>query len=490
MTHIPEDRVRAGNRESLNQEGDHILYWMTAYRRLGWNFALEHAAFLARELGKPLVILDALRVDYPYVSHRFHRFILDGMGERARALKGGPVLHVPYVEPEPGAGKGLLSALADRSCAVVTDDYPSFFLPRMVATAGRRLRVRLDVVDSNGLLPLREPDREFSAAYHFRRFLQKRLPDHFLDLPEPDPLDKPLPAAPGTILEEVESRFPWPRNTLLDGDAPDLSGLPIDDSVPPAEETGRTESAVRRLRVFLAQSLHRYAAEGRDPDRGATSGLSPHLHFGTLSSHQVFREVADHEGWSPLRLSERTDGARSGWWGMSEGAEAFLDQLVTWRELGFNMASRRSDHRTYESLPGWARATLEDHEGDPRPFLYTLEEFQEARTHDPLWNAAQRQLARDGVIHNYLRMLWGKKILHWTPGAREALDIMIELNDRYALDGRDPNSYSGIFWTLGRYDRGWPERPVFGKVRSMSSDATRRKVLLNKYLDEFADESV
>jgi deoxyribodipyrimidine photo-lyase len=253
--------------------------------------------------------------------------------------------------------------------------------------------------------------------------------------------------------------------------------------------TGRTDQALRRLRVFLDEGLPRYAEERNHPDAGATSGLSPHLHFGTLSSHQIFLEVVAREGWSPARLSEQADGSRQGWWGMRQGAEAFLDQLVTWREVGFNMASRRRDHTRYESLPTWARSTLEEHRSDPRPHLYGLTEFQEAGTHDALWNAVQRQLLREGVIHNYLRMLWGKMILLWTRDPREALSTMVELNDRFALDGRDPNSYSGIFWVLGRYDRGWPERQVFGKVRSMSSDATRRKVRVTRYLEEFGADA-
>jgi deoxyribodipyrimidine photo-lyase len=173
---------------------------------------------------------------------------------------------------------------------------------------------------------------------------------------------------------------------------------------------------------------------------------------------------------------------------MGEGAEAFLDQLVTWRELGFNMATHTADHTRYESLPGWARTTLEEHAQDERAYSYRLEAFLEARTHDPLWNAAQRQLLREGVIHNYLRMLWGKKILEWSDSPREALEVMIHLNDSLALDGSDPNSYSGIFWCLGRYDRGWPERPVYGKVRSMSSKATMRKVVLVNYMRQFSSQ--
>ena len=172
---------------------------------------------------------------------------------------------------------------------------------------------------------------------------------------------------------------------------------------------------------------------------------------------------------------------------MSEAAEAFLDELVTWRELGFNMCWQREDYDQLEGLPEWAAKTLKRHEKDKRPYLYTLEEWEEAKTHDPLWNAAQTQLIREGMIHNYLRMLWGKKILHWSKTPREALQVMIELNNKYALDGRDPNSYSGIFWVLGRYDRAWgPERDVFGKVRYMSSTNTARKLRLKEYVTKYA----
>jgi deoxyribodipyrimidine photo-lyase len=174
---------------------------------------------------------------------------------------------------------------------------------------------------------------------------------------------------------------------------------------------------------------------------------------------------------------------------MSAEAEAFLDQLITWRELGFNCCHMREDYDRYESLPAWARKTLAEHQGDARPHRYSLEEMEAARTYDPLWNAAQTQLVREGQMHNYLRMLWGKKILEGTSSSQEALRVMIELNNRYALDGRDPNSYSGIFWCLGRYDRPWgPERPIFGKVRYMSSANTARKLHVKEYLRKYSPE--
>jgi deoxyribodipyrimidine photo-lyase len=192
------------------------------------------------------------------------------------------------------------------------------------------------------------------------------------------------------------------------------------------------------------------------------------------------------ERWTPEDVVPPANGRRVGWWDAGDDAEAFLDQFITWRELGFNVCHKRPDHDRWESLPDWAIKTLSKHARDRREHVYTLEEFTDAATHDPLWNAAQTQLLREGTIHNYLRMLWGKKILEWTSEPREALEVMIELNNRYALDGRDPNSYTGIFWVLGRHDRAWgPERPIFGTVRYMSSANTARKFPVREYLDRF-----
>jgi deoxyribodipyrimidine photo-lyase len=171
---------------------------------------------------------------------------------------------------------------------------------------------------------------------------------------------------------------------------------------------------------------------------------------------------------------------------VSAAAEAFLDELVTWRELGFNMCAWRADFDRYESLPAWARAALDAHAADRRPWLYAPDELERGTTHDALWNAAQMQIVREGRMHNYLRMLWGKKILEWSASPREALSVMIHLNNKYGLDGRDPNSYSGIFWCLGRYDRPWgPERPIFGSVRYMSSENTARKFPVKGYIARY-----
>jgi deoxyribodipyrimidine photo-lyase len=475
------------NSEDPNLEGSYILHWMVAARRPSWNFALQHARDWALKLGKPLLVLEGLRSDYRWASDRMHRFVIDGMVDHAREFARRRIAYHAYVEPEPGAGRGLLETLAKDACLIVTDDYPAFFLPRMLRAAGR-MPVRLEAVDTNGLLPLRAADRAFPTAFAFRRFLQKELPRHLEVRPELDPL---AGAPAGTPRLSTKTLQRWPA--LVAGSNSRalyklVATLPVDHGVPPVPHRGGYLQGARQLERFIAARLAGYAKRQSDLAEPATSGLSPYLHFGHVGAHQVFESVLNAEGWRAVDLSTSTAGKRRGWWGMSEAAEAFLEQLVTWRELGFNMCALSPEYDRFESLPEWARRTLRDHAADPRPHLYTHEQLEAASTHDPIWNAVQRQLLREGCIHGYLRMLWGKKILEWSGTPREALRVMIELNNRWAVDGRDPNSYSGIFWVLGRYDRAWgPERPIFGKVRYMTSDNTARKYKLENYLGRYSD---
>ncbi len=475
-------RVRLLGDRAVEERGAHVLYWMTMYRRPGWNFALERAVRWAQRVQRPLIVLEALRCDYPYASERLHRFILEGMEDNARAFAGKPVLYYPYIEPEPGAGKGLLAALGRDACVVVTDDFPAFMVPRMTHAAAKQLACRLELIDSNGLLPMQAAPRAFDRALDFRRYLQKALPEWLERMPAPDPFSNvALPI--DKVSHEVASRWPAAR-----GDLATLAvRLPIDHAVPPAAGRGGHEAAGKRAEAFLSRRLSKYADERREPGLDGTSRLSPYLHFGHLSVHQIFARLAELEGWSPERLAKKANGKKEGWWGMSGAAEAFLDELVTWRELGFNFCAKRpQDYDRYDSLPAWARATLEAHATDPRPHLYTVEQLEGAQTHDRLWNAGQMQLVREGWFHGYMRMLWAKKILEWSPGPREALDAMIHLMNKYSLDGRNPNSYSGYFWSLGRYDRPWPpERPVFGTVRYMSSENAARKLELDDYVRRY-----
>ena len=462
MSSVPAIRIRTGNSLPVRQDGDFVLYWMTASSRVTWNFALDRAVEWTEKLKKPLVVLEALRCGYPWASDRMHRFALDGMAENACWFEGTEVLYYPYLEPIPNAGKGLLAALASHACIVVTDEFPRFFVPSMVASETRQVPVLIEVVDSNGLLPLRQAEQPFPTAFAFRRFLQRELPQHLAEFPKANALlNAKLPKAtvlPPAILE----RWPKASPRLLNSGDRVLASISLDHGIPPVETRGGSTPAQTLLREFLRNKLASYAEARNEPEQNATSELSPYLHFGHISVHQIFSEITGQEGWSLNHLALRATGNRTGWWGVSQAAEAFLDQVVTWRELGFNCCQTRSDYDQFESLPEWALNTLRLHARDERSYVYTHEQFERAKTHDPLWNAAQTQLVREGRIHNYLRMLWGKKILEWTRSPAKALEIMVDLNNKYALDGSDPNSYSGIFWCLGRYDRPWgPERPDF-----------------------------
>ncbi len=479
-------RIRRANDVAVAPDRDFVLYWMIAARRTHWNFALDRAIAWALALDKPLMILEALRADYPWASDRIHRFVLDGMNDNDEALKQTPVAYYPYLEPAPRSGKGLLAALSERACIVVTDEFPCFFLPRMVAGTARKLDAALEVIDSNGLLPLAAADRDFTAAAHFRRYVQKELPRHFAHFPARDPLRRCSLEKTCRTPREILERWPCAPKELLSGNAKLLAALPIDHGIPPSTMHGGSRAAVKALRHFIKNGLATYDSRRNDPSSDGTSRLSPYLHFGHISTHEIFEAVRRHEQWSPDRLPIRVTGAREGWWGMTRAAEAFLDQLVVWRELGYNACAKRpNDYHRYESLPEWARTTLADHVGDHREHVYTERQFEEAGTHDELWNAAQRQLRREGWCHNYMRMLWGKKILEWSKTPRKALQTMIHIMNRWSLDGRDPNSYTGYFWTLGRYDRPWPERKIVGKVRSMSSDRTAAKMDVTGYLAKF-----
>ncbi|MEZ4287166.1 MAG: deoxyribodipyrimidine photolyase [Polyangiales bacterium] len=485
---VPAIRLRALNDRATRVDGGFVLYWMIAARRPFYNFALQHAVELAQQLNKPLLVFEPLRIDYGWASDRFHRFVLDGMRANKTYFESKNVAYFPYVESEKAAAKGLLQTLASHACAVVTDDFPAFFLPQMLDAAAQKLSVATVAVDSNGLLPVRASDRAYARAVDFRRYLQKVLPTHLDHFPKREPLEGLSLLRFSALDSEISGRWEVADDRVLSGRT--IAELPIDHRVGIAALEGGFVASSSRCTDFVENTMHHYADSRNHPDDSTSSGISPWLHFGHLSAFEVFTEIAEVEGWERGMQQTRANGAREGWWSMGVSAEAYLDQLITWRELGFNMCAHRRDYDQYDSLPPWALQTLKKHERDRRPYLYTLEQFDEAATHDPLWNAAQRQLRITGTMHNYLRMLWGKKILHWSETPRDAVQIMIELNNKYAIDGRDPNSYSGIFWVLGRYDRPWgPERDVFGTVRYMTSDSTMKKLRLKRYLSEFGEQA-
>ena len=487
MSLFPFSRVRALNNLAVNRRGRFVLYWMVAARRVNYNFALQRAVEFANELDLPLIVLEALRCDHPWASDRFHTFVLQGMAANTKAAAGSRALYYPYVEARAGDARGLLEAFSRHAAVVVTDWYPGFFIPHMLDAAARRVACHLVAVDSNGLIPLADHGRAFPTARGYRAFVQRTLREHLRNVPDAEPLTRlSRTAARRQIPSEIGARWPALQKKALLAPEQLVAALPVDHAVEPVSMKGGSDRATAQLHQFVASRLRHYADHSNHPDLDGTSRLSPYLHFGHISAHEVFATVMTAERWTTRKLSMGARGAREGWWGTSASAEAFLDQLVVWRELAYNGAHYTPEYGSYASLPAWARLTLERHQSDRRSHLYDIETLDRAATDDSIWNAAMQQLKRDGWFHGYMRMLWGKKILEWSRTPAAALGVMEQLMNRYSLDGRDPVSYASYAWVLGLYDRPWPERPIFGVVRSMTSESARRKLKLKNYLATYA----
>jgi deoxyribodipyrimidine photo-lyase len=473
-------RLRRLNDHRTRTPGDYVLYWMQAYRRLERNHALDYALRCAGELGRPLVVYEGLRLDYPWASRRLHRFILEGMAANSARAGTLGLSYWPFVETREGEGRGLLRRLAERACLVVTDDYPCFIVPGQSEALARKAEIPVIAVDSNSVVPVSLLGDPVYAAAHLRPRIHKAFAEAWAHRASKRPKIADVARTP------VDAPFDlWAPTDV----AAFVDDLPLDASVSPVDATpGGAKAARSRLRQFLKDRLRGYADDRSQPRslaEGHASGLSPYLHFGHISIEEVAESVLATTGtWSPDELRVHNRGKREGYFCDDPDVNSFLDEALTWRDVGFNWHwSRREDARSLETaLPPWALETLGTHAGDERPWVYTPEELESGETHDPLWNAAQRELVATGIIHNYLRMLWGKKVLEWSASPAEAYRTLEHLNNRYALDGRDPNSYTGILWCFGLFDRPWaPERKIFGRVRYMSSENTARKFNVKPY---------
>jgi deoxyribodipyrimidine photo-lyase len=413
------------------------------------NPALNVAIAAANILRKPVVVFVGLVPFYPNANLRSYTFLVQGLHDISEGLRQNNVGFVLRRWPDHHLERFCEQV---QPCLVVGDENPLREPEQWRKVAADRLRLPLWTVDADVVVPSTLLKKEQYAARTIRPRIHALL-DEFL-------------TPPGN----PQVRIPWQPPGRLESHSTDedlLAGFPIDTSVQPVSTfQGGTRAALSSLARFVRKRLEGYAAERNHPELDGTSLLSPHLHFGHIGPHTIALAVKN----ASVPRQDR---------------EAFLEQLIVRRELAINFVKFNPQYDRLQGVEPWALRTLKEHRRDEREHLYTEKQLEDAETHDPLWNAAQQQMVLSGWMHGYLRMYWAKKILEWTRSAEEAFDIAIRLNDRYELDGRDPNGYAGIAWAMGgKHDRAWgPERPVYGKIRYMSHASTSRKFDSRGYIE-------
>jgi deoxyribodipyrimidine photo-lyase len=441
---IQPERITALNDRETRQ-GEYVLYWMQAAQRAQWNHALEYAADRANELKRPLVAAFGLTADFPEANMRHYHFMLQGLSETQAALaKRGIRLVVRAESPVTYVPK-----LAKKAALVVVDEGFLRVQRHWRAEVAENVACKMEEVETNLIVPVEEAaEKENFSAGTFRPRIKKKLDAYLVPLKQRKLGKKSLDLKlKGLDLGDIEKV---------------VKDLKADTSVGPvAGFAGGAKEAERRLRHFIRHTLERYDTERNDPNADGVSNLSPYLHFGQISPLQIALEVRDAGG---------------------PGADAFWEELIVRRELSFNFVYYNEQYDSYEALPPWALRTLNYHARDKREYLYSFEEFETAATHDPYWNAAQQEMVLAGKMHGYMRMYWGKKILEWSASPQEGFRIALALNNKYELDGRDPNGFAGVSWCFGKHDRAWAERPVFGKVRYMNAAGLKRKFDADAYV--------
>ncbi len=441
---IQKERIKALNSKEI-KKGDYILYWMQASQRADDNHALEYALLKANELRQPVIVFFGITDHFPEANERHYAFMLEGLRETKDALqRRGIEMVILHQSPEKGAIR-----LAQKASLVVVDRGYLKIQREWRKTVADRIDCPLIQIESDVVVPVEEVSQkeEYSAAT-LRSKIHKRLNQFLIPLSSADQAVNPIGL-------EVES-FPVEPIELS------LSRLRIDRCVKPVGVLkGGTKEALRHLNVFIEEKLDHYPELRNDPTVDYLSQMSPYLHFGQISPLKIALEVKKTK---------------------SPGVEAFLEELIIRRELSMNFVFYNATYDSYEALPEWARKTLRIHQKDRRSYLYGLRELEQAQTHDPYWNAAQKEMVIKGKMHGYMRMYWGKKILEWSKTPEEAFRSALYLNNKYELDGRDPNGFAGVAWCFGKHDRPWGERPIFGNVRYMNDKGLKRKFDADQYV--------
>lgn len=443
---IKAERILELNNEPVLGR-EFVLYWMQAAQRVEWNHSLEYAVRMANEHGKPVLAAFSLVDDFPEANARHYAFMLEGLKETQIALaKRGIQLVILRGGPEQTIPK-----LAKQADAVITDDGYLRIQRQWRQTIANTLDCRMLEVTTNLIVPVETAsEKENFSAGTLRPRIHKQLNRFLVPLKHTKSKQNSLNLKfKGFDISDIKKA---------------LSKLNINRSVKPSPFfTGGPSQAKKCLKAFIKDKLDDYADKRNDPLEDCQSNLSPYLHFGQIS---------------PLYIALEVKKANS------KCEVDFLEELIVRRELSHNFLHYNPRYDDYNALPPWALRTLNFHAKDKREYVYTQERFEKAQTHDPYWNAAQTEMVLTGKMHNYLRMYWGKKILEWTKNPKDAFKIALTLNNKYELDGRDPNSFAGVAWCFGKHDRAWGERDIFGKVRYMNAAGLKRKFDIDAYVSK------
>jgi deoxyribodipyrimidine photo-lyase len=443
---IQKERIEQINNSAL-KKGRYILYWMQAAQRAEYNHALEYAIYRANQLKLPLVVVFGITDSYPEANLRHYTFMFEGLVDVQKALaKRGIKLVIRHQSPELAAIE-----LSKKASIVIVDAGHTDIQLKWRQYAAENIECSLEEVETNLILPVTEvSDKENYSAGTLRPRINKRLPEYLVPVKHSKP-----------IFSSLDMKF---KSFSIKDVELALSKLNIDRSVDPVKTfSGGTTEAKKRLTDFIKNKLDDYADLRNDPCLDATSNMSPYLHFGQIS---------------PLYIALKVMQSKS------KGKEAYLEELIVRRELSYNFVYYNNTYDKFSCLPPWAKNTLNFHSRDKREYVYSLEEFEHAKTHNPYWNAAQKEMMITGKMHGYMRMYWGKKILEWTKNPKQGFKIALYLNNKYELDGRDPNGFAGVAWCFGKHDRAWSERKVFGKIRYMNAAGLKRKFDTDKYIEK------
>jgi deoxyribodipyrimidine photo-lyase len=465
------------NGKRTRPEGAYVLYWMQSTQRLHENWALRAAVRAADKVGKPLLVHQGLDPTYPHASDRHHHHILHAaLDTAADAVDAG----LPYefvLRRGRDGDRRVVDRLAEQAYVVITDRFPTAGVDARTWRLAERVGCRVLAIDGACIVPSGLLTKAEWAARTIRPKLAK-LRDASL---EPVEERGPRVAMSRDVQQLVDDARRADTLPLADWSAlaPDartaaiareIAACDIDHTVAPVHAvTAGRRAAQARLATFVRERLGEYTTRRNEAADDHTSHLSPDLHFGHVSAAEVVRAALASE-------SPRAD------------VDAFVDQVLTWRELSYNWCVRTPRFDQLDALPDWIRRTMAAHADDPREERYTLTQLDAAETDDALWNAAQRQLVQAGVIHNYARMLWGKQVVKWAPTYEDARAWLFHLNDRYALDGRDPNSVGGIMWCLGLWDRSWGNKPIWGGLRPMLTSRAGKKFDVGRYVRKWGAE--